>query len=80
LSRLILKCISQRKSGGNIKFCGSKILQEIFYFIFYSGFRGQIKKVTDNYGKTNRQPVKERGRNKFAGLSVEAPAWQGTKV
>jgi len=23
---------------------------------------------------------KERGRNKFAFLSVEAPAWQGAKV
>jgi len=24
--------------------------------------------------------LKERGQNKFAILSVEAPAWQGTKV
>jgi len=23
---------------------------------------------------------KERGRNKFASLSVEAPVWQGTKA
>jgi len=39
--------------------------------------RINIRPASPHYSANN---FKEQGRNKFAILSVEAPAWQGAKV